>query len=64
MNNNWISIEEKLPPFGMNVECLNWDDEIFIDCVTDRCTGRPTDYGYTPTSRGLPEGVTHWRSIK
>ena len=56
----WISVEDKLPDEYKNVLCLNWDDTMSVDCLSERCTGRPTDYGHTPTSICLPEGVTHW----
>ena len=57
----WIPVENKLPERHKDVECLNWDDEIFVDCVQERCTGRPTDYGHTPSEECLPEGVIAWR---
>lgn len=56
----WVSVKERLPKKGVEVICLNWDDEIFASIAQERCTRRPTDYMIAEPTLSLPDGVTHW----
>ena len=59
----FIPVAEGLPEDDRDVLCLTDMDIMLIDCMSERCMGRPTDYGYTPTRVCLPEGTTHWAKI-
>lgn len=56
--NNWISIHEKIPPKGIDVECITDDGSITTAFLCNRC-GR--EWRDAITGYGIMITVLYWR---